>query len=480
MEVYKWSTTAAENNAASPDGAPEGWTGAQVNNSVREMMAALRAAYADSAYVELTYRLPSVGAKSLARISATRIDILLCDATAHFTANRRLKIVGATTGYGRVVSSTFSTDTQVTVEMEAGDVPTSPTAIYVHVDPTIRELAFKRPGSGNGADADTVDTYHASDLLNNAFKNALVNGGPIVWQRGTASTSCPAATRTYLADQWYTNPANAAVTAERTATRPTGSRTPYALKVTGATSVNECIVAGQRLESIVIPGIKTTVTISALVKNETTASLTLSLLLGTPGAVDDFTSVTNRLTQALTAIASGASARVSHSVDISGYTNLDNGLQVEFQAPAGALDSVSKSITICEMQVEVSSAFTSFGQVPLPLEEERCYRYYYLSGAKAETAANGLTHVFTVAELLSADTAVGTNRWPVRMRATPTVSVWGNGVSGTVYLLTDGTTETGWSADVVTDRACRRLTKNGTALAVGECIGCNLEASAVL
>ena len=43
MQVYKWSTTAADNNSAVPDGAPEGWTGAQVNNWGRETMAAVRA-----------------------------------------------------------------------------------------------------------------------------------------------------------------------------------------------------------------------------------------------------------------------------------------------------------------------------------------------------------------------------------------------------------------------------------------------------
>lgn len=173
MDVNRWSTTAANNDSAVPDGAPEGWTGANVNNWGRETMAAVRRMYEDSTYIEITYQLPSVGAKSLTRVSATRIDILACDATAYFTADRRIKIVGATTGYGVVVSSTFSTDTQVTVAMEAADVPTSPTAIYVHVDPTLRKAAFKNTGAGNGLDADTVDGYQALTFLDLVHRGAL-------------------------------------------------------------------------------------------------------------------------------------------------------------------------------------------------------------------------------------------------------------------------------------------------------------------
>jgi hypothetical protein len=42
IQTSTWSETAANNNASPPNGAPEGWTGAQVNDVVREIMAALK------------------------------------------------------------------------------------------------------------------------------------------------------------------------------------------------------------------------------------------------------------------------------------------------------------------------------------------------------------------------------------------------------------------------------------------------------
>ena len=40
-----WSETAASNNSAVPNGAPEGWSGADVNAVVREIMAAIKILY---------------------------------------------------------------------------------------------------------------------------------------------------------------------------------------------------------------------------------------------------------------------------------------------------------------------------------------------------------------------------------------------------------------------------------------------------
>ena len=46
--ISTWSTTAADNNSASPDGAPEGWAPSHVNNWGRETMAAVRTWYEDA------------------------------------------------------------------------------------------------------------------------------------------------------------------------------------------------------------------------------------------------------------------------------------------------------------------------------------------------------------------------------------------------------------------------------------------------
>lgn len=481
MILSRWSKTAASNNAAVPDGAPDGWTGANVNEVVRECMAQIRTTYEDSAYIEITYQLTSVGAKTLARVSATQINVLACDATTYFTANRRIKIVGATTGYGVVDSSALNgSDTEVTVTMEAADVPTSPTAIYVHVDSTIRNAAFKAMGDGEGLDADTVDGLEGGDLSGNAFKNHWINGAPLVWQRYTGSAvSCPVSTRTYVADRIFANPAGAAVTVNRTTTRPTDAIVPYAMLVTGATSVGVVTIAGQRFESLSIPPIKRMVTFSALIKNSTSASLTVSLLVGTPGAADDFTTVTNRLTATAGTILSGGSSRLTYSVDISGYTNIDNGIQVEWRVPSGALDSASKTITICEMQVEAATVHTGFGVSPLSLEEARCYRYYWLSGPKTATQANGCPIAFVSNDEAAVEYAWGSVMWPSKMRATPTVATWHNNLTGRVYDFQGAATISGCAAHGYTDTGLRSITL-GSSVADGGIVIFNVEADAEL
>lgn len=171
-------------------------------------MARLRQHASDAAYIDETYQLSAVGTKTLVRDSATQFTIQSCDATAHFTANRRIRVVGATTDHGYVVLSVYSApDTIVTVTMESGNVPTSPTQALVHVDPKIRSGAFSMQGAGNGLDADKLDGYQAADIFGPAiFADAIVNGGFEVWQRGTASVSCPAGSRTFLADRWFVQP----------------------------------------------------------------------------------------------------------------------------------------------------------------------------------------------------------------------------------------------------------------------------------
>lgn len=432
MQLYRWSTAAANNNASVPDGAPEGWLGANVNNWARETMAQVRAHASDAAYVDETYQLASVGTKSLTRNSTTQLVVQGCDATAHFTADRRIRIVGATTDHGFVTSSSYSApDTTVNVVMDSGDVPASPTQVLVHVDTKIRGGAYYKTGSGNLLDADKLDSYHAADIFGPAiYAEAIVNGGFSVWQRGTSSVSCPAGSRTFRADRWFTNPSGAAVTAERTTTTPTGAISRYGLKVTGAASVTTCDIAGQRIESYLIPYIKTTVCISALVKNDTGGTLDLELLLGTPGSADDFTTVTNRATVSIASVTSGASERIFDVIDISGYTNIDNGLEIKFRAASGSLDSALKSVTITEVQIDRSTLFSRFRLRQIPDEMVRCKRYYRKTFAQSVAVAQnsgslaGALHCQMNAQGTGSPRGGVQWQFAVPMRTTPTITTY--------------------------------------------------------
>jgi hypothetical protein len=117
-----------------------------------------------------------VGAKSLTRVSATQFTILACDATAYFTTDRRIRVVGATTDQGFVTSSSYGApDTTVNVVMDSADVPTAPTQALVLVDAKIRGSAYKKPGTGNGLDADLLDGLHATSLYPRGLLHARIS-----------------------------------------------------------------------------------------------------------------------------------------------------------------------------------------------------------------------------------------------------------------------------------------------------------------
>jgi hypothetical protein len=132
---------------------------------------------------------------------------------------------------------------------------------------------------------------------------------------------------------------------------------------------------GQRLEASVIAGIARQITFSAYVYNGSGAAFQPSLLLGTPSVSDNFGTVTNRLTQTLQSCANAAWTLVSNTVDISAYTNLANGLQVELQIPSGSLVS-GDTIRIAEPMLCEGAIVSPFDVEPIAVTQERCGRFY--------------------------------------------------------------------------------------------------------
>ena len=246
-------------------------------------------------------------------------------------------------------------------------------------------------------------TQHVNALGFNGTRNAWINGAFEHWQRGASAFSCPAGVRTFRADRTYVNPAGAAVTQQRSSVVPVGARSRYSLLLTGAPAVMTVLV-GQRIEAADVPAIKRGITFTAKIYNGSGASFTPNLLIGTPAAVDDFTTVTNRLTQALQACAVGQWSTMNYTVDISAYANVDNGLQVEWQIPATVLDAGGKTIGIAEVSVGLNS---SFAPIPAALDFAQCQRFY-LEQTICSDWGNGSSNAMAFVS------------FPVRMRASPT------------------------------------------------------------
>ena len=125
MGIENWSTTAADNDSAPPDGAPEGMAPSGVNDTMRQIMASVRAWFEDAQWINFGH-------------VPTRIDndtfTVPTDLTAIYHAGRRLKVTGSATGYCTIASSSFGAGaTTVNVTMDSGNLPATLSTVYVSI-----------------------------------------------------------------------------------------------------------------------------------------------------------------------------------------------------------------------------------------------------------------------------------------------------------------------------------------------------------
>lgn len=126
MKWGNWSTTAASNSAAPPDGWPEGQAPSTVNDCAREMMASIRTGMNDIAqgFIDL--------GMSPTFVSSTKFTTPSND-LAYLPVGTRLRASDASTLYGYVISASFSTNSAFTVVLDSGNLTSSLTSIAASV-----------------------------------------------------------------------------------------------------------------------------------------------------------------------------------------------------------------------------------------------------------------------------------------------------------------------------------------------------------
>lgn len=255
------------------------------------------------------------------------------------------------------------------------------------------------------------------------IRNAFDNGALDIWQRGFASKSCPINTRTFLADRIYVNPQGAGVTQQRSASQWGASGSSrYCLEVGGGAGVTTVLI-GQRFMADRMPALARTITVSARIFQTTGAAITPALLIGTPAASNDFTTVTNRLTANLQSVPNAVGTVVSWTGDISAFTNLSNGMALEFQVPTGVL-LAGKAFQIGEIQVTPGSTVPTFERQTFSDELQRCQRHFYKSFqyTTAPAQAAGLAGAWLCAPVTTAaGSGIVSARFPVVMAGVPSV-----------------------------------------------------------
>ena len=124
-KISTWSTTAGDNNSASPDGFPENMAPSGVNNAAREVMAQVRAWYEDAQWIDL--------GDAVTYATASTFTIAT-DVTATYHVGRRVKCTDSSTMYGTITASSYSApNTTVTVSLDSGSLSASLTAVALSI-----------------------------------------------------------------------------------------------------------------------------------------------------------------------------------------------------------------------------------------------------------------------------------------------------------------------------------------------------------
>lgn len=183
--IELWSTTAANNNSASPNGWPEGMPPSGVNDSARQMMAAVREWYETAEWINLGQTPTYIGATSFS---------ITGDQTATYQIGRRIKAYGTTpfTIYGTITNSAYASVTTVTVTWDSGSLNSTLTTVWIGLaSVTNKSVSFNSlsgtlaaTAGGTGQSSFTVgDLLYASSttalakLAASTLNHKLYSGG---------------------------------------------------------------------------------------------------------------------------------------------------------------------------------------------------------------------------------------------------------------------------------------------------------------
>ena len=272
-------------------------------------------------------------------------------------------------------------------------------------------------------------------------RNRIINGGFDIWQRGTSQTT----TGYGSADRWNMTVAGTTTFSQETSIVPSGAQ--YALKwTTGAASSYGQV--RQYIEQLnVIPLRGQTVTASAYVRSGGTFTGNYLFEIGYNTSSD----------------ASGAgwsliSTTTSGTINSSSYTQI----KATFTVPSNAVglyfglvpDTVQASGAIVYQslaQLEPGSTATPFERRPLTQEQILCARYYHTNVEIGTLPNKGGGTYFdgVIATVVNSGTSQATMyRFPVPMRAAPTITLWSpnNGAQGQAW---SETTQTNLSYSII-------------------------------
>lgn len=424
--LMNWNTTAASNNEAAPDGAPENMAPSGVNNTIREMMARVKEMQAGLPWIDYG---KGSGTVTYSMTLSNVFEVEGADVTEQYAAGRRIKAVGATTGtiYGTIETSTFTVNTKVYVNWDGNyaSLQSETLSFMLGINPVGLAMPF-----------------HHGALQGSGFRNWIINGNFDIWQRGNTLTSTViVGTNAYIADRWGLTASSITVSMGKSVFTVGQTDVPnhpeYAMRVdVHAASVSaDYTTFFTRIEGVrTLAGKDVVVSWWGQANAGTTIGLELVQHFGANGYAAGGSNVTipvgtatldaswryHWLTVKVPDLPSGATICSTNYLQLSIFLNQGG----DYTARVGSVGADAKTVYFSQVQLEEGKRPTPFEFRPYGVEFSMCQRYYWklLYGSKIVTQLQAYQ---------TSQAYGGTVNFPVWMYKEPSIN------SGGVMYLTD-------------------------------------------
>ena len=192
-----------------------------------------------------------------------------------------------------------------------------------------------------------------------ALQNYLRNGNfyAATWLT-SAGVSCPAATETGNAQFWTVNPQGAAVTYAQSNAVP-NVHSLYSAMITGNTSVTTCTLS-QTILGDLSDTLNNNVSFSCWILNGSGTNLTPTLIISSANAYNNFSAVTQVASQNLGTITSGQWAFETCTINLTGLSNVNNGIKVSISFPSGSLASNTQSVNVSQCTLVPGTSYITY------------------------------------------------------------------------------------------------------------------------
>ena len=314
----------------------------------------------------------------------------------------------------------------------------------LNVASTANVLTVTVPGSIGKTSVTVTGNVYASDTIASAnpmmFRNRLINGGMLIWQRNTAALSTTTSIYT-TADRWCGALGTSGLTLSQSSTVPAGAGFIYSLQVGTTTATVSTPLIEQRIEYLNISDLVsgTNVTVSFWASQTAGTLMPLSVGLYYATAVNNFGTQTLAVSAAQTTPTLTATlAYYILTFTLTSSLGATNGLSLRFTTGATASTG---TFLLTGVQLEKGSTASPFEVRPYATELGLAQRYYYqLTSPTAAVQGSGSVYaVFGTATGITTTAFWLPIQFPVSMR-TPNYTLSNSVVSTNFQLIPTGTT----------------------------------------